>query len=149
METSNAEGNQLNREKQDCELTSLPTGAKRIGVKWIYKTKLNEAGEVNKYKAQLVAKGYLQEYVIDYNEVFAPVARMDTDRMVLALAAQRGWVVYHLDIKSAFLYGILNEDVYVDQPEGFVKQGYDHMVYKLRKALYGLRQSSRVWFERI
>ncbi|KAL8106255.1 hypothetical protein AgCh_029879 [Apium graveolens] len=131
------------------ELTNLPVGAKRIGVKWIYKTKLNEAGEVEKYKARLVAKGYLQEHGIDYNEVFAPVARMDTVRMILALAAQRNWVVYHLDVKSAFLYGILNEDVYVDQPEGFVKQGCEHLVYKLRKALYGLRQSSRVWFERI
>lgn len=86
------------------ELTTLPAGAKRIGVKWIYKTKLNEAGEVDKFKARLVAKGYLQEYGIDYNEVFAPVARMDTVRMILALAAQRGWVVYHLDVKSAFLY---------------------------------------------
>ena len=95
------------------ELTELPEEAKKVGVKWVYKTKLNENGEVDKYKARLVVKGYAQEYGVDYTEVFAPVARMETVRLVVAFAAQRGWVVYQLDVKSAFLHGELNENVFV------------------------------------
>ena len=96
------------------QLTTLPKGAKNIGVKWVFKTKLNEKGEVDKCKARLVAKGYAQRQGIDYNEVFAPVAKWDTIRMVLALAAQKGSSVYQLDIKSVFLHGELKEDVYVE-----------------------------------
>lgn len=88
-------------------LTDLPTGAKKIGVKWIYKIKLNENGEVDKYKARLVAKGYAQQHGVDYTEVFAPVAQMDTVRMIIALAAQRSWTIYQLDVKSVFLHGEL------------------------------------------
>jgi len=84
------------------ELTDLPKGMKKIGVKWVFKTKLNENGEVDKCKARLVAKGYAQQHGIDYTEVFAPVARWDTFRMVIASAAQHGWNVYQLDVKSAF-----------------------------------------------
>jgi transposase InsO family protein len=87
------------------ELVNLPTQAKKIGVKWIYKTKLNEEGKVDKYKARLVAKGYTQTEGVDYNEVYAPVARWDTIRILLAVAAQKGWNVYQLDVKSPFLYG--------------------------------------------
>lgn len=104
------------------QLTELPKGAKRIGVKWMYKTKLNKKGEVDKYKARLVAKGYAQQHSVDYNEVFAPVARWDTIRMILALAAQKNWCVFQLDVKSAFLYGELSEDVYVEQPQGYMKE---------------------------
>lgn len=134
---------------QTWKLTELPTGAKKIGVKWIYKTKLNELGEVDKYKARLVAKGYSQQHGVDYTEVFAPVARMDTVRMIIALAAQRSWRIYQLDVKSAFLHGELNEDVYVEQPKGYEKKGSEHKVYKLQKALYGLKQAPRAWFSRI
>lgn len=130
------------------ELMDLPAGAKKIGVKWIYKTKLNENGEVDKYKARLVAKGYAQEHGVDYTEVFAPVVRMDTVRMILSLAAQRKWTIYQLDVKSAFLHGELSEDVYVEQPNGYEKKGNEHKVYKLKKALYGLKQAPRVWFSR-
>lgn len=97
------------------KLTELPKGAKCIGIKWIYKTKLNERGKVDKLKARLVAKGYSQEHGIDFTEVFAPVARMDTVRMVIAKAAQNGWKIFQLDVKSAFLHGALQEDVYVEQ----------------------------------
>lgn len=130
-------------------LTTLPVGAKAIGVKWIYKTKLNELGEIDKFKAQLVVKGYAQEYGVDYTEVFAPVDRMDTVRMIIAVAAQRGWGIYQLDVKSAFLHGELKEDVFVEQPQGYEVAGKKDMVYKLHKALYGLKQAPRAWFSHI
>ncbi|KAL6345914.1 hypothetical protein AAG906_025194 [Vitis piasezkii] len=124
---------------QTWTLTELPAGAKKIGVKWVYKTKYNEHGKIDKYKARLVAKGYSQKYGVDYIEVFAPVARMDTIRMIIALAAQKNWTIFQLDVKSAFLHGELSEDVY----------GSEHLVYKLHKALYGLKQAPRAWFSRI
>jgi len=131
------------------ELINPPVGARIIGVKWLFKTKLNEKGEIDKHKARLVAKGYSQEYGIDYTDVFAPVARWDTIRTVLALAAHKGWSVFQLDVKSAFLHGELNEDIYVEQPQGYYKQGGKDKVYKLNKALYGLKQAPRAWYTRI
>ncbi|KAL5724118.1 hypothetical protein ACHQM5_007419 [Ranunculus cassubicifolius] len=131
------------------QLVDLPKGHKSIGVKWIYKTKLNPDGEVNKYKARLVAKGYKQEFGVDYEEVFAPVARHDTVRLVLAMSAQNAWPIFQLDVKSAFLHGDLQEEVYVDQPHGYVIQGNERKVYRLRKALYGLKQAPRAWYSRI
>uniref|UniRef100_A0A2N9FP23 Integrase catalytic domain-containing protein n=1 Tax=Fagus sylvatica TaxID=28930 RepID=A0A2N9FP23_FAGSY len=131
------------------ELTDLPKGMKKIGVKWVFKTKLNENGEVDKCKARLVAKGYAQQYGIDYTEVFAPVARWDTIRMVIALAARNSWSVFQLDVKSAFLHGELNEAVFVEQPQGYEKKGEEYKVYKLKKALYGLKQAPRAWYSRI
>ncbi|KAL0313353.1 UNVERIFIED_CONTAM: Retrovirus-related Pol polyprotein from transposon TNT 1-94 [Sesamum radiatum] len=130
-------------------LTELPVGTKKIGVKWVYKTKYNENGKIDKYKARLVAKGYSQQHGIDYTEVFAPVARMDTVRMIIALAAQKDWKIFQLDVKSAFLHGELREDVYVEQPRGYEKKESEHLVYKLHKALYGLKQAPRAWFSRI
>ncbi|KZV47100.1 retrovirus-related Pol polyprotein from transposon TNT 1-94, partial [Dorcoceras hygrometricum] len=130
-------------------LTELPQGQKTIGVKWIYKTKMKENGEVDKFKARLVAKGYKQEYGVDYKEVFAPVARHDTIRLVIALAAQYSWPIFQLDVKSAFLHGDLEEQVYIDQPPGYIKIGNEHKVYKLKKALYGLKQAPRAWYSRI
>ena len=131
------------------ELTILPAGFTPIGVKWVYKTKLNEDGKVDKYKARLVAKGYAHCYGIDYTEVFAPVARLDTIRTILAVAAQSNWKIFQLDVKSAFLHGELKENVYVRQPEGFIKKGEEEKVYKLKKALYGLKQAPRAWYNRI
>lgn len=131
------------------ELIEMPPEGKVIGVKWIYKTKLNEKGEVDKYKARLVAKGYSQQYGIDYAEVFAPVARLDTVRVILSLAARNGWTVYQLDVKSAFLHGELNEEVFIAQPPGYEQKGHEHKVYKLKKALYGLKQAPRAWYSRI
>ncbi|KAM2407389.1 hypothetical protein ACFX1X_026583 [Malus domestica] len=131
------------------ELTDLPQGGKMIGVKWVYKTKLNENGEVDKYKAWLVAKGYAQEYGVDYAEVFAHVARLDTIRVVIALVVQMEWTIHQLDVKSAFLHGEINEEVFVEQPHGYVQRGKEHKVYKLRKALYGLKQAPCAWYSRI
>ncbi|PWA94574.1 ribonuclease H-like domain, Reverse transcriptase, RNA-dependent DNA polymerase [Artemisia annua] len=126
-------------------LTTLPTNQKVIGLKWVYKTKRDAKGNIVKHKARLVAKGYVQEQGIDFDEVFAPVSRIETVRLILALAAYHGWQVHHLDVKSAFLHGELKEEVYVTQPEGFIQQGNSGKVYKLTKALYGLRQAPRAW----
>jgi len=130
-------------------LVDLPADVKKIGVKWVYKTKYNEDGEIAKHKARLVAKGYSQKAGIDYTEVFAPVARMDTVRMIISMAAQKGWKIGQFDVKSAFLHGELCENVYVEQPKGYIKRGKEQMVYKLHKALYGLKQAPRAWFHRI
>ena len=111
------------RKNNTWDLTNLPYGAKTVGVKWVYKTKLNEHGEIDKYKARLVAKGYMQQHGVDYMEVVASVARMDTIRLVLALAAQKGWSLFQLDVKSTFLHGELKEEVYVMQPPGYVVKG--------------------------
>jgi transposase InsO family protein len=134
---------------QTWELTAVPKEIKPIGVKWVFKTKLNEDGTVEKFKARLVAKGYAQRHGIDYTEVFAPVARLDTIRVILAIAAQFSWEVFQLDVKSAFLHGELKEEVFVEQPEGFVKKGEEEKVYRLKKALYGLKQAPRAWYSRI
>ncbi|GAU51565.1 hypothetical protein TSUD_244720 [Trifolium subterraneum] len=115
---------------------------KTIGVKWIFKNKYNEKGKVEKYKARLVPNGYSQKYGIDYGEVFAPVARWDTIRTIISLAAYEGWCVNQLDVKCAFLHGELVENVYVEHPLGYEK-GNCNQVYKLKKTLYGLRQAPR------
>ena len=102
-----------------------------------------------KHKAKLVAKGYVQKFGVDYEEVFAPVARLDTVRVLLALAANQGWKVHHLDVKSAFLHGELEEEVYVSQPKGYIVKGKEQCVLKLSKALYGLKQAPRAWNVRL
>ncbi|CAL8998549.1 unnamed protein product, partial [Prunus brigantina] len=131
------------------ELVHRPSEKPVIGVKWVYKTKLNLDGSIQKYKARLVVKGYSQKPGIDFNETFAPVARLDTIRTLIALAAQKDWKLYQLDVKSAFLNGVLKEEVYVDQPDGFVIENFEDKVYKLKKALYGLKQAPRAWYEEI
>ena len=95
------------------ELTDLPRGVKPIEVKWIFKTKFKETGEIDKFKARLLAKGYVQQYGVDYTEVFALVARLDTIRLILSIAAQYSWNVFQLDVKSAFLHDELKEEIYV------------------------------------
>lgn len=131
------------------ELIDLPKGKNVIGVKWIYKTKFKEDGSIHKHKARLVAKGYSQQPGVDFTETFAPVARMETIRIVLAVAAQLELPIYQLDVKSAFLNGDLKEEVYVEQPAGYVIEGKEEKVYRLRKALYGLKQAPRAWNSKI
>ena len=97
-------------------MVDLPQNRKAIGVKWVFKVKRDPMGKIKKHKARLVAKGYVQKQGIDYGEVFAPVARIETVRLILALTATHGWKVHHLDVKSAFLNGNLEEEVYVSQP---------------------------------
>lgn len=105
------------------DLVDLPSGAKAIGLRWVFKVKRNSDGSINKYKARLDVKGYIQRHGVDYEEVFALVVRIETVRFILALAASNGWKVHHLDVKTAFLHGDLKELVYVSQPEGFVIKG--------------------------
>jgi hypothetical protein len=131
------------------ELVDKPEDRHIIGVKWVFRTKLNADCSINKYKARLVVKGYAQIFGVDYSDTFAPVSRMDTIRLVLAIAAQKGWKVFQLDVKSAFLNGDLQEEIYVEQPEGFVVQGGEDKVYLLKKALYGLKQAPRAWYSKI
>lgn len=102
---------------------NLPEGQRPIGLKWVYKLKKDASGEVVKHKARLVAKGYVQKAGMDFDEVFAPVARLDSVRLLLTLAAQEGWIVHHMDVKSAFLNEELKEEVYVVQPPDYVKEG--------------------------
>ena len=131
------------------ELVVLPKEEKPVGVKWICKTKLNEKGEVEKFKARLVAKGYTQEYGVDYSEVYASVAKHDTIRMIISLAATNEWTIFQLDLKSAFLHGKLEEQAFIDQPPGYEKKESKNMVYRLKKALYRLKQAPRAWYSRI
>ncbi|GMI80153.1 hypothetical protein HRI_001684600 [Hibiscus trionum] len=105
------------------ELTELPKGSQPIGVKWVFKKKMNAQGKIERYKARLVVKGYKQKAGIDYDEVFAPVARMETIRLLISQAAQFKWPIFQMDVKSAFLNGVLEEDVYIEQPPGYMKVG--------------------------
>ena len=123
----------------------LPEKCKSIGVKWIYKIKRNVSGEITRYKARLVAKGFSQIRGIDYEQVFSPVARAESIRIIKATAAQFKWNLHHLDVKSTFLYGYIEKDIYVNQPEVFFKEGKEDFILKLRKALYGLKQAPRAW----
>ena len=127
----------------------MPAHTKAIEVKWEFKLKLNVDGSIARHKARLVARGFLQREGLDYSEVFAPVARLETVRLVVALACNQGWSTFHLDVKSAFLNGPLEEEVYVTQPPGFVIQKEASKVYKLHKALYGLKQAPRAWNKKI
>nr|GEV37908.1 hypothetical protein [Tanacetum cinerariifolium] len=118
-----------------------------IGTKWVYKNKKDERGIVIRNKARLVTQGHIQEEGIDYKEVFAPVAKIKAIRLFLAYASFMGFLVYQMDVKSAFLYGTIEEEVYVCQPPGFEDPDHPDKVYKMVKALYGLHQAPRAWYE--
>nr|GEV03914.1 putative reverse transcriptase domain, ribonuclease H-like domain, aspartic peptidase domain protein [Tanacetum cinerariifolium] len=129
------------------ELVPQPDCVMIIALKWIYKVKLDEYGDVLKNKARLVAKGYRQEEGIDFEESFAPVARIEAIHIFIANAASRNMTVYQTDVKMAFLNGELKEEVYVSQPKGFVDPDHPTHVYCLKKALYGLKQAHRAWYD--
>lgn len=131
------------------ELVELPANKRPISVKWVFKVKLNPNGSISRHKARLVVRGFMQKEGLDYSEVFAPVARMETIRLLVALASWRGWKLWQLDVKSAFLNGPLEEEVYITQPPGFELKGSEDKVLKLKKALYGLKQAPRAWNKRI
>ncbi|GJV97487.1 putative ribonuclease H-like domain-containing protein [Tanacetum coccineum] len=125
----------------------LPNGKRSIDTKWVYRNKKDERGIMIKNKARLVAQGYTQEEGIDYDKVFAPVARIKAIRLFLAYASFKDFMVYQMDVKSAFLYGKIKEEVYVCQPPGFEDPNFPDRVYKVEKALYGLHQAPKAWYE--
>ncbi|GJZ12679.1 putative ribonuclease H-like domain-containing protein [Tanacetum coccineum] len=127
-------------------LVDCPNGVRPIRTKWVLKNKRDERGIVIRNKARLVAQGHTQEEGIDYEEVFAPVARIEAIRLFLAYASYMGFTVYHMDVKSAFLYGTIDEEVYVMQPPGFQDPQFPNRVYKVEKAMYGLHQAPRAWY---
>ncbi|GJS47468.1 putative reverse transcriptase, RNA-dependent DNA polymerase [Tanacetum coccineum] len=128
-------------------LVDLPQGKRAIGTKWVYRNKIDDRGIVVRNKARLVAQGYTQEEGIDYDEVFAPVARIKAIRLFLAYASFMRFIMYQMDVKSAFLYGTIKEEVYVCQPPGFEDPLFPDKVYKVEKDLYGLHQARRAWYE--
>ncbi|KAH9725866.1 hypothetical protein KPL70_008032 [Citrus sinensis] len=119
------------------------------GTKWVFRNKMDESGVVVRNKARLVAQGYNQEEGIDFDETFAPVARLESIRMLLAYACHKDFILYQMDVKSAFLNGYILEEVYVKQPPGFENEKFPNHVYKLLKALYGLKQAPRAWYDRL
>ena len=130
-------------------LVLRPEDKNVIVTKWVIRNKLDENGEVIGNKARLVYKGYAQEEGIDYRETFAPISRLERVRNLLAYDAYKGFKVYQTDVKSTFLNGILEKEVYIEQPEGFVDINYKNMVCRLHKALYGLKQAPKAWYERV
>ncbi|GJT52998.1 retrovirus-related pol polyprotein from transposon TNT 1-94 [Tanacetum coccineum] len=130
------------------ELVPLPGGRKPIGNKWVYKIKRNGDDQVERYRARLVVKGYAQKEGIDFNEIFSPVVRMTTVRVVLAMCATYDLHLEQLDVKTAFLHGNLEEEIYMLQPEGFEQKGKENLVCRLNKSLYGLKQAPRCWYKR-
>eukprot|EP00253_Pinus_taeda_P004464 PITA_04464 len=134
---------------QTWTLSDLLVGKKPINCKWVYKVKYKTDGTLDKYKARLVARGFSQKEGIDYEETFAPTAKMSTIQLVLALAAQFNWKVHQMDVKSAFLNGDLQEEFYMTQPPGFKVAGQEQKVCRFVKALYGLKQAPRAWYMKI
>jgi hypothetical protein len=129
------------------DVVPCPSNVKAIGCKWVYSVKLRSDGTLDRYKARLVALGNRQEYGVDYEETFAPVAKMTTVRTVISVAASQGWPLHQMDVKNAFLHGDLKEDIYMTPPPGLFSSP-SSAVCKLKRSLYGLKQAPRAWFEK-
>jgi hypothetical protein len=129
------------------DLVDFPTRRKPIGNKWVFKKKLNE-GKVEKYKARLVEKGYSQVEGIDFGEIFSLVSKLTSIRFLLSVTAAFDFEVEQMDVKTTFLYGDLEEEIYMKQPEGFVVKGKKELVCKMKKSLYGFKKSRRMWYKK-
>ena len=129
------------------DLIDLPSEKSAISCKWVYKIKTRSDDTIDRYKARLVAKDFTQEYVIDYEETFAPVAQLSSVRTLIAISAACKWPIFHMDVKNAFLNAELSEEVNIKLPPGYSHPpGFPHIVCQLRRAHYGLKQAPRAWF---
>jgi hypothetical protein len=135
-------------ENEAWDLVELLTRRNPIGRKWVFKNKLNAEGKVEKYKAWLVAKGYSQVEGIDFSEIFSHVAKLTSIRFMLSVAATFDFEVEQMDVKTSFLHGDLEEEIYMKKPEGYVVKGKKELVCKLKKSQYGLKQSPRMWYQK-
>ncbi|KAH9120221.1 hypothetical protein AeMF1_007508, partial [Aphanomyces euteiches] len=129
-------------------LTDLPPGREALKCKWLWRIKFDAEGNMTKFKARLVLKGYMQRYGVDYLEIFAPVLRMNTLRPLLCLVAHNEWKIRQLDVKTAFLNGQLEDDseIYMEQPPRYAVLGEETKVCRLNKSIYGLKQAPRCWY---
>ena len=131
------------------ELVDLPPGSKPLGYKWIFKKKMKANGSIDKYKVRLVIKGYKQREGLDYFDTYSPVTRISSIRMLIAIAAIHNLEIHQMDVKTTFLNGDLDEEIYMEQPEGIIVPGQEKKVCRLVKSLYGLKQAPVQWHEKI
>ena len=130
------------------EHVAFPPGKSSVGYRWVYTVKVGPDGQVDRLKARLVIKGYTQQYGSNYYDTFFPIVKIVFVRLLLSMATMHSWPLFQLDIKNVFLHGDLIEEVYMEQPSGFIAQEESSLVCKLRSSLYGLKQSPQAWFSR-
>lgn len=135
-------------ENQTFDLVCLPKGKKALKNRWVFRVKQDESTSSLKYKARLVVKGYSQKQGVDFDEIFSPVVKMSSIRVVLGLAARLNLEIEQMDVKTAFLHGDLEEELYMEQPEGYRVKGKEHCVWRLKKSLYGLKQAPHQWYKK-
>ena len=126
-------------------LVELPPGKKTVGAKWVYRIKYDTNGEIAKFKARLMAQGFTQKKGIDFDETYAPVTRLSSVRLLLTIAAAKGYKIAQLDVDSAYLNGFIDKEIYMRQPPGFVDPDHPSKVWLLLKSLYGLKQAAMIW----